>query len=282
MCRSASTPTRVLTARRVAAAGPVSQGRRPRRRSGSARSSGWRRCLASRPRRSPTAGRRARAAREQLRSRGSPDAGRPEPADLPVGGRLARVLQGGRPDAPARDGCSTSDSLDAPDVVVVDRAWAERFFPGEQVLGRRFRNGGCTTCAWTTVVGVVGNVRWTGLDAPDDGTVYWPLVDLPQSRSSSSARRASPRRWRRRASGRARARSGSGAAGRRDGDELVSNSLATPRYLSVLVGMFARRRCVLSIVGIYGVMTYFVQQHTRDIGIRLALGGDPCASCAGS
>ncbi len=68
------------------------------------------------------------------------------------------------------------------DVVVVDRAWAKRFFPGDDVLGRRFRNGGCTTCPWTTVVGVVGDVRWTGLDADQaDGTVYYPLVGQPSA-----------------------------------------------------------------------------------------------------
>ncbi len=61
------------------------------------------------------------------------------------------------------------------------------------------------------------------------------------------------------------------------GDELVAESLAAPRYLSVLVGMFALAALVLSIVGIYGVMAHFVQQHTRDIGIRLALGGEPSA-----
>jgi ABC-type antimicrobial peptide transport system permease subunit len=59
------------------------------------------------------------------------------------------------------------------------------------------------------------------------------------------------------------------------GEDLVDAALSKPRYLSVLIGMFAVTALVLSIVGVYGVMAYFVQQHARDIGIRLALGGDP-------
>jgi ABC-type antimicrobial peptide transport system permease subunit len=56
-------------------------------------------------------------------------------------------------------------------------------------------------------------------------------------------------------------------------DELIERSLARPRALSMLVGALAAVALVLSIVGIYGVMAYYVQQHKKDIGIRLALGG---------
>jgi len=159
--------------------------------------------------------------------------------------------------------------------VVVDRAWANRFFPGAEVIGRRFKEGGCTTCAWTVVVGLVGNVKWMGLDATDDGTVYYPLVDVPaayfvvRTAGAPSSVAASLRQ----------AVTGLdpqlAVTDLATGDDLMGEALSQPRYLSVLIGMFAITALVLSIVGIYGVMAYFVQQHARDIGIRLALGGEP-------
>ncbi len=62
----------------------------------------------------------------------------------------------------------------APGVVVVDRAWAERFFPGGNPVGKRLHEGGSQE--WTTVVGVVSEVKYGGLDEPEQGTVYWPQV----------------------------------------------------------------------------------------------------------
>jgi putative ABC transport system permease protein len=162
------------------------------------------------------------------------------------------------------------------DVVVVDRAWAARFFPGQEVLGRRFRSGGCTTCPWTTVVGVVSDVRWTGLDATQgDGTVYYPLVDLPNAyflvrTAGDPLPLVTPVRDVVRSLDPTLA-----VADVATGDDLVADALSTPRYLGVLIALFSTAALVLSLVGIYGVMAYFVQQHTRDIGIRLAIGGEP-------
>jgi ABC-type antimicrobial peptide transport system permease subunit len=136
-------------------------------------------------------------------------------------------------------------------------------------------NGGCTTCPWTTIVGVVENVKWAGLGAAPDGTVYYPFVDLPQAflvlrtagdpTGSAHALQQAVREL----------DSSVAVSDIATGDDLMDASLAQPRYLSVLVGMFALTALVLSIVAVYGVMAHFVQQHRRDIGIRIALGGEP-------
>jgi ABC-type antimicrobial peptide transport system permease subunit len=159
--------------------------------------------------------------------------------------------------------------------IVVDRAWANRFFPSEEVIGRRMHEGGCSTCPWITVVGLVGNVKWMGLEAAEDGTVYYPSLDSPTSYFvvrtagtpslvAGSLRQAV-----------AALDPQLAVTDLATGDELVDEALSQPRYLTVLIGMFAVTALVLSIVGVYGVMAYFVQQHARDIGIRLALGGEP-------
>ncbi|HEX9636971.1 MAG TPA: ADOP family duplicated permease [Acidobacteriota bacterium] len=174
----------------------------------------------------------------------------------------------------------------APPVVVVDQSWARRYFPGADAIGRRFKEGGCTECDWTTVVGIVSDVKYSGLDRPVQGTVYWPLAQRPADSELDQA------------SARFRFLVIRGAndplslmpAIRRvvrgldpelpitevaTIDELIADSLETPRYLSLLVGTFALAALLLSVIGIYGVTSHFVQQRSKDIGIRIALGGAP-------
>jgi len=159
--------------------------------------------------------------------------------------------------------------------VVVDRVWANRFFPGQEVVGRRFKSGGCTTCDWNVVVGQVTDARWGGLNSDPDGTVYFPISNENSGfavlrTAGDPATLVAPMR----------------AAFREldpslpltnveTGQDLMDGELSTPKYLSVLTTVFGITALVLSVVGIYGVMTHFVQQHTRDIGIRVALGGEP-------
>ncbi len=159
--------------------------------------------------------------------------------------------------------------------VVVDRAWARRFFPNQSAIGKRFREGGCTTCPWTSVVGIVSEVKYVGLDQPDQGTVYAPLSQPParnfimRTRQDAQSMLPSIRQVLRELDPEVPLSSAATM------DELVAQSLERPQSLSMLVASFALVALVLSIVGIYGVMTYYVQQHSKDISIRLALGGTP-------
>jgi putative ABC transport system permease protein len=157
--------------------------------------------------------------------------------------------------------------------VVVDRAWARRFFPGKTAIGKRFREGGCTTCPWTTVVGVVTEVKYAGLDKPDEGTVYTPLVGslsryiVVRGTVDPLAVLPAIRRVVRDVEPAAPLTNAATT------EALVRESLDRPRSLSWLIASFAGVALLLSIVGIYGVMTYFVQEHLKEISIRVALGG---------
>jgi ABC-type antimicrobial peptide transport system permease subunit len=59
------------------------------------------------------------------------------------------------------------------------------------------------------------------------------------------------------------------------GEELLSRNLRVPRYLAALMGSFGGLSLLLAVLGIYGMMDYFVRQHRRDMGVRIALGGEP-------
>ena len=173
---------------------------------------------------------------------------------------------------------------DGPSVVVVDRAWAKRFFPDSSAVGKRLRGGGCTACPWTTVVGVVSDVKYEGLHRPDEGTVYTPISDRPftfpietgTSRFRYLVLRTSAAPATMLPSVRHVIRSldpGLPFSSVATIDELVALSLQRPRSLSLLVGAFAVTALALSLFGVYGMMVYYVQQHLKEISIRLALGG---------
>ncbi|HXI31530.1 MAG TPA: ABC transporter permease [Vicinamibacterales bacterium] len=158
--------------------------------------------------------------------------------------------------------------------IVVDRAWARRFFPRGSAIGKRLHSGGCTSCPWTVVVGVVSDVKYAGLDKPDDGSVYQSV--LPQNMSRFAIVRTKTDTSRVLTAVRQTLHDLDASVPFSNAatmEELIDRSLQRPRSLSVLVASFAAVALLLSLVGIYGVMAYYVQQHAKDISIRLALGG---------
>jgi putative ABC transport system permease protein len=160
--------------------------------------------------------------------------------------------------------------------VVVDRAWAKRFFPNQSAIGKRFRSGGCTTCPWTSVVGVVTEVKYAGLDKPDEGSVYTALPPDERERYLFVRSAVDPATVMPAVRQILRELDPSLPFSQvATMDELTADALQTPRSLAWLVGVLASVALLLSVIGIYGVMAYYVQQHAKDISIRLALGANP-------
>src|SRR4051794_30942926 len=180
----------------------------------------------------------------------------------------------------ARDAITTS-----PSVIVVDEAGARRFFPGQSAVGKRLKSGGCSPCDGTTVVGVVSSVKYDGLNSPDQGIVFTPMVE--SGKGLADAFSARTRYILVRTAGAPASTVAQIRTVLRELDpnvpftrvatidELVGESLQQPRGLSLLVAALAIVALALSVVGIYGVMVHYVQQQAKDISIRLALGGSP-------
>jgi putative ABC transport system permease protein len=157
--------------------------------------------------------------------------------------------------------------------VMVDSAWARRFFPNESAIGKRFRSGGCTDCPWTTVVGVVSDVKYDGIGQPNAGTVYTTPMPSPARflvvKTHGDPLSIAPALQQ-------AIREIEPAAPLSNVATLTSlfeQSLGRPQSLSMLVASFAFVALLLSVIGIYGVMGYYVQQHLKEISIRMALGG---------